>query len=581
MIVSHQNTIKSILKDKHRGQYYKKDDLPDVVNTIVVTTTKNIPNDVDHETVTTFIAQYLHYSDKKNKYYFSLRRNKLVNRGEHLKMLKEFLKKSKSKIEVEVDSDKNIFIKNKSEDSGAEDTDSEVNTDELLKLEEELQNSCKPHVVQKYNYPKEKKFNVTRRVDKDNGPYGTQWFHEFQVDDELDEVLKKRATKYDKLRAIKLPEQRSKAWFAMRDGAITASDGGCVLDQNKHDKPYMFIVKKCIGRPFTSNEFCYHGKKLEEPATMVYAYRMNVQVEEFGLMMHPTIPFLGASPDGICNRYKLDGIHQSKFVGRMLEIKCPFRRKIKKSGPIKDWICPIYYWVQVQLQLECCDLEECDFWQCNIREYNTRVEFVADTDPDEPFRSKKFGYEKGCLIQLVPKNRMDEIRNGNYLQVVYDDAIFIYPKDIEMSPYDCDMWVADNLDDLKKNPKYNDYVFDKVVYWRIEDTMNVTIKRDREWFAESLPRFEQMWNYVKFFRKNKKQLDYFKRYLDSRAKKDTKNIMGVVDKLTKTDLPWYNQFLENLEADIYEGNEKKKRMEEARKKKKAEEDIFATEYLFI
>ena len=92
---------------------------------------------------------------------------------------------------------------------------------------------------------------------------------------------------------------------------------------------------------------------------------MNVSTSEFGLIGHPKYSFLGASPDRICNHYKLDGIHKSKYVGRMLEIKCPLVRKIKMSGPIVDNICPIYYWIQVQLQLECCDLEECDFWQCN------------------------------------------------------------------------------------------------------------------------------------------------------------------------------------------------------------------------
>ena len=46
--------------------------------------------------------------------------------------------------------------------------------------------------------------------------------------------------------------------------------------------------------------------------------------------------------------------------------------------------------------------------------YEDRDEFIEDTDPNEPFRSKEYGLEKGCLIQLVPKKRMDEIQNGDY-----------------------------------------------------------------------------------------------------------------------------------------------------------------------
>ena len=51
---------------------------------------------------------------------------------------------------------------------------------------------------------------------------------------------------------------------------------------------------------------------------------MNVYIEEFGLIAHPVYDFLAASPDGICSPYKYNKKHISKYVGRMLEIKCPF-----------------------------------------------------------------------------------------------------------------------------------------------------------------------------------------------------------------------------------------------------------------
>ena len=34
---------------------------------------------------------------------------------------------------------------------------------------------------------------------------------------------------------------------------------------------------------------------------------------------------------------------------------------------------------------------------------NGKTIFIDDTDSDEPFRSLKTGFEKGCLIQLVPR----------------------------------------------------------------------------------------------------------------------------------------------------------------------------------
>src|SRR5439155_16971295 len=160
------------------------------------------------------------------------------------------------------------------------------------------------------------------------------------------------------------------------------------------------------------------------------------------------------SPDRICNKYKLDKIHKSKYIGRMLEIKCPFIRKIQLDGPIIDNICPIYYWVQVQLQLECCNLEECDFWQCEIREYESRDEFIEDTDPNETFRSLQHKFEKGCVIQLLPKARMTDIINDKYNSVVYDESLYIYPPKIEMSPYECDLWISKSVQEIQSNTKY-------------------------------------------------------------------------------------------------------------------------------
>merc|ERR1711998_451429 len=225
------------------------------------------------------------------------------------------------------------------------------------------------------------------------------------------------------------------------------------------------------------------------------------------------------------------------------------------DGPIKDHICPIYYWIQVQLQLECCNLEECDFWQCDIKLYKNREEFIADTDEKEPFRSKTYGFEKGCLIQLMPQKRASEVMNGKYWPVVYEDAKFIYPKDIEMSPYDCDKWVMNKLGNFYKTicdlgPDYKNYYFDKVVYWRLENSKNVTIHRDREWFSESLIKFRKIWNYVLFLRKNKSKLDLFVRYIESRKQKKNDDIMGIMEKLYNTSDHNYEYTISEIMNDI-------------------------------
>src|SRR5436305_74546 len=86
---------------------------------------------------------------------------------------------------------------------------------------------------------------------------------------------------------------------------ITASDGGLVVNVNPYEPNWAVITKKVFGKAFETNEDCYHGKKFEQIATMIYEYRLNVKVDEFGLCNHPVYKFLGASPDGIVSRFKL------------------------------------------------------------------------------------------------------------------------------------------------------------------------------------------------------------------------------------------------------------------------------------
>ena len=369
-------------------------------------------------------------------------------------------------------------------------------------------------------------------------PFGSCWIHDTQTDDDKDEIYNKRLKQFEFLRAIVLPEQRSDAWFKMREGRITASDGGTVLGLNHYEPQYKFILKKTVGAPFTSNLPCYHGKKYEEIATMIYSYRMNVYIEEFGLIAHPVYYFLAASPDGICSPYKYNKKHISKYVGRMLEIKCPFgikgRKRILSEGPVIDEICPIYYWVQVQLQLECCDLNECDFWQCDISEYKSRDDFIKDTCSDEPFRSRYSGCEKGVVIQLIPKNKV-ELTGEKYKQMIYDDAKIIYPPSIEMSPSDCDKWIVETLSTYTTKDEYTNYIFEQVLYWRLNYSRNITIQRNKLWFENNLNKFEKMWNYVKYLRNHQDKLDKFVRITKSipwnKEMENNEYIMDIVDKL--------------------------------------------------
>ena len=65
-----------------------------------------------------------------------------------------------------------------------------------------------------------------------------------------------------------------------------------------------------------------------------------------GRVRHPTLPRLGASPDGL--------IMKGKRSGRLLEIKCPVSRELDNK-------VPIHYYCQMQLQAEVCDVDAVEY----------------------------------------------------------------------------------------------------------------------------------------------------------------------------------------------------------------------------
>lgn len=379
------------------------------------------------------------------------------------------------------------------------------------------------------NTPSDNLTKISNPVYDQNGPYGSQSIYDEQIDDEITEKEVRLTKQFEELRKIILPEQRSPEWYEMRYGKFTASDIGTLLGlAKKYSSPYTVIIKKLVPDAFTTNMYCYHGKKYETVATLIYKHRMNVSVDDFGLIGHPVYSFLGASPDGICNKYKLDGIHLSKYVGRMLEIKCPVSRDIKTEGEVVDGICPHHYWAQVQLQLECCDLDECDFWQCSICEYDDEDMFLFDTNDLCQYKSDSKGFEKGCIIELMPESVPDTIDS------LYDNAAHIYPDKIDMTPEECEIWLKDKISNIPiSHPGYR---LHRTLYWYLAKSCCVTIKRDKQWFNDNLPFFKKMWDYVVFFRNNQDAKDKLLNYVDNLPRKINSTIMKYMESI-------YNQSL--------------------------------------
>lgn len=165
--------------------------------------------------------------------------------------------------------------------------------------------------------------------------------------------------------------QRTPEWYEARRGMITASDIAQAMGCSKFGNQKQFFIKKCGGpeAPLSGTLAPLMWGIMYEPvANELYCFHNGTKkltVHEFGLLPHPEIPHLGASPDGITS----DGV--------MVEIKCPWKRRI--NGEI-----PLQYYLQIQGQLAVCGLQECDYYECELEE-TTGIE-SATFAWAEPFR---------------------------------------------------------------------------------------------------------------------------------------------------------------------------------------------------
>lgn len=145
-------------------------------------------------------------------------------------------------------------------------------------------------------------------------------------------------------------EQRSDEWHELRGNMLTASDVASVIGVNAYESAIDVMYRKCgFKKVIRDTSAVDHGTFYENEARDIYANRFGEVVHEIGLVPHPVYRWLGGSPDGITES------------GKLIEIKCPLRRKIIEG------VVPEYYIPQVQLLMEILKLEECDFIQYDPR----------------------------------------------------------------------------------------------------------------------------------------------------------------------------------------------------------------------
>ena len=262
------------------------------------------------------------------------------------------------------------------------------------------------------------------------------------------------------LKQIPQPEQRTKEWYEFRNSTLTASNIYKIFVSDNTQKD--LILEKC--KPIDINKYkttninspLHWGQKYEPISTMYYEYINNTKVDEFGCIKHDKYSFIAASPDGIvCDI-------SSNLYGRMLEIKNVVSRKI--TG-----IPKFEYWIQMQLQMEVCNLNECDFLETKFIEYENYEEYVEDYMKD--INKEKY---KG-IFAYFENEKNEPIYEYNKFNSTLDEQ---------------DIWKKEilNKNDDKK------YRLIKFIYYKLDYISCILVLRNKAWFNNILPNIENFWN---------------------------------------------------------------------------------------
>lgn len=137
--------------------------------------------------------------------------------------------------------------------------------------------------------------------------------------------------------------QRTPAWFAARQGRLTASNLGTAAGVNPYESRQRGLKREAGQIKFTGNEATRHGTSNEPNAIVDYQIRTGNVVKPFSFKVHDSIPWIGGSPDGLVG---------SKG---MIEVKCPFF----KQEPHE--LIPPHYFCQMNGLMEIYNRDWCDF----------------------------------------------------------------------------------------------------------------------------------------------------------------------------------------------------------------------------
>ena len=284
------------------------------------------------------------------------------------------------------------------------------------------------------------------------------------------------------------PIQRSTEWYEFRHSILTASTiyrvYGTVALQNS------LIYEKCM--PFVEHRdmgihtAMHWGVKYEPVTISLYEKKYGTTISDFGCIRHPSIDYIGASPDGINT-----DVNNARY-GRMIEVKNTVSRIIT-GIPTRE------YWIQMQIQMEVCDLDECDFIETKFSQipedtFYAEVRLARLKEKEEREKRKEKGREEE---EEEEEEEETDFANGgtmgaiiHFFDVEKDAMRYCYmPVDIVDGPA-IKAWLALTI------AENSALTVVQTLFWRLDVWSCVLVPRNPIWFQYSAGPIRDIWTTI-------------------------------------------------------------------------------------
>jgi len=253
-------------------------------------------------------------------------------------------------------------------------------------------------------------------------------------------------------------DQRSDAWHTKRGQMLTASEIYKGLPDATPMQRYELILSKLVPReyvaPGAGPKALVWGTQFEPIAKDIYKYKLfdHIDIIDLPCIPHPTVEFLGASPDGII---VTDNTSDYRY-GKLVEFKCPISREFTDSSPI-----PPAYFHQMQLQMECTGIDECEYIEMQFKELNY-TEYV------------------NCKAEIK-----------SFFAVHKQTGHMLYK----------DFKVEEDYIPWKERLIGDDWENYTTTFWMLNNWRSVTVKHQPNWLSLHLPSLSAVWTEILEYRK--------------------------------------------------------------------------------